>query len=176
MSPASPLTTLPRFVAVACGLFLAGLVVLPWRGDESAELASTILTAMKADTSLRQNHGIILAVVLEPGICFGCSHLPAALDSVRNWAPNGVAYFWRRTPSARELTASAPLRLKMTGTLNIPWPLQVPNGPRYALLRGGRLMAADSTGRLADLSLVLAQATRLARKARIGSGTHQTPE
>lgn len=87
----------------------------------------------------------VVVVVLEPGMCFGCSAPPKRLEELRRCAPTHVRYFWRRPPNDREARAAAPLRLPMAGVLRRPWPKEAPQGARLLLYEEGALVASDSS-------------------------------
>lgn len=83
-----------------------------------------------------------VVVVLEPGVCLGCSAPPPLLDELRKCHHQAVVTLWRREPRNFESRRAAPLRLSIAGTLKHPFPKQPPSGPIYVFYRSGVLWAS----------------------------------
>jgi len=87
-----------------------------------------------------------LLLVVEPGVCFGCMRVPAAVEALRTVDAAHVTYLWRRAPTKRERRSAAPLRLPISGVLPTPWPIGTPAALVAVLYVDGRPTLIDSVG------------------------------
>ena len=144
-----------RLVLIAVGSFVVVAAVTMYRAEGGYKPPS--YREIAGDSSPRR---MMLLVVLEPGVCLGCSQWPEGFAQLQHCARRALAIRWRRKPTARELLTAAPLRLGVVETLPQVWPKAVPSGPRFLHYTHGTLTAVDSmTDPLSARSIVQAVLT-----------------
>ena len=144
-----------RLVLIAVGSFVVVAAVAIYRADRGHQPPS--YREVAGDAEPRR---MMLLVVLEPGVCLGCSQWPEGFAHLLHCARGAIAIRWRRKPTTRELLTAAPLRLGIVETLPRMWPRAVPSGPRFLHYTYGTLTAVDSvTDPLSARSIVQAVLT-----------------
>lgn len=87
--------------------------------------------------------GTAFVVLLEPGVCLGCSQMPRELEKLKQCADGAVNYVWRRPPTEHEERQALPLRLGIHHVLETPFPASAPTGPTYLLYSRAELVGVS---------------------------------
>lgn len=105
--------------------------------------------------------GTALVVILEPGVCLGCSQWPRQLDRLKRCAEGSVTHVWRRKPTKIEERQAIPLRLDIKGHLDRPFPSTAPSGPVYVLYSKREIVGTAQSHEVLAADSLVAQAILL---------------